>query len=205
MLAVSLSLREIVLLLAYAIEILCSSEDGAGRLENVVDAVALVIADVDGAVIQGSKDLLPCLNTVSLAQNTLARSLLPTYQYKLLHNTPVLDGITQQIRIVANGTSVLVERNAAQDMRRRLDSSLAVTGVLVVHQVQAEPGRHAFLASVLRQNGGGLLVEQGGESGTRAAQDGGVQLVAARTGDEDQDVAVGEVWEVVVHGGGRRG
>lgn len=88
-------------------------------------------------------------------------------------------------------------------MRRRLDSSLAVAGVLVVHQVQAEPGRHAFLASVLRQNGGGLLVEQGGERGTRAAQDGGVQLVAARTGDEDQDVAVGEVWEVVVHGGGR--
>lgn len=79
MLAFSLLLYREMAGSAYAAEVLCSHEDGAGRLENVVDAVAIIVADVNGAVIQGSEDLLPGLNTVSGGQHPRARSLLPTY------------------------------------------------------------------------------------------------------------------------------
>lgn len=52
--------------MAYASEVLCCLQDCPCGLKNVRDAVLLGVADVEVAVVEGSKDLLPCLQRLAL-------------------------------------------------------------------------------------------------------------------------------------------
>lgn len=80
-------------------------------------------------------------------------------------------------------------------MRGRLNTALPQTRVFILNEVQAVSRRDAFSTRVFGQFDGGFYVEQSGEGGAAAAEDCGVQFVAARGGGEEEDVAVGEVGE----------
>jgi hypothetical protein len=128
----------------------------------------------------------------------------------LRDHASILIGISKQSRKLANGSSSIVERNAAQHMSRGLDAIFANATAVVLDHVQAPPDGDAFLLGVLGQVDGGVFVEQGHEGRARAAQNVRVELVAARRSDDDEHIAVEEVREVVLDvgrrlGGGRLG
>jgi len=47
--------------MTYAFEVLGHFQDCACGLKKVRNAIPVVVADVDGAVVEGSEHLLPCL------------------------------------------------------------------------------------------------------------------------------------------------
>jgi hypothetical protein len=102
-----------------------------------------------------------------------------TYKHPLRNHTPILIRSSKQNRVLANSRPIIVERNATQHMRRSLNTRVANTTVVVLAYVQTPPGGDALFLGVSGQVDGGVLVEQGHESRARAAQDVGVELVAA--------------------------
>ena len=83
-------------------------------------------------------------------------------------------------------------------MSRSFYAVLANATVGVLDHVQAIPDGDVFLPGIVVQFGGGFVVEQGHEGRAGATQDVGVKFVAARRGDDDEDIAVDEVREVVL-------
>jgi hypothetical protein len=45
----------------YVSEVISYVEDTPGSRENVIKTIVVLVADVDGAVVEGSEHLLPCL------------------------------------------------------------------------------------------------------------------------------------------------
>lgn len=131
-----------------------------------------------------------------------------TYKHPLRNHTPILIRIPKQHWVLANRHPIIIQRNATQHMSRSLNTSVANASVVVLAYVQTPPRGDALFLGEFGQVDGGVLVEQGHEGRARAAQDVGVEFVAARRGDDYEDVAVDEVREVVLDdgrlGGGRR-
>lgn len=78
---------------AYASEVLCCFQDCPCGLKNVRNTILLGVADVEVAVVEGSKDLLPCLQRLALIVHKWSRD--KNYQNKLRHHTAVLVGIAE--------------------------------------------------------------------------------------------------------------
>lgn len=83
-------------------------------------------------------------------------------------------------------------------MSRGFHAILTNAAVLVLDHVQAISDRDALLPGGFGQVDGDVVIEQSLEGRAGATQDVGVEFVAARRGDDDEDVAVDEVRELVL-------